>query len=274
VTAPPDHRVSIRELDGEAELRRCVRMQHEVWGENFGEVVPVAILWVATRTGGVVAGAFDETDSMVGLLVGLAGWRAGTPLHWSDMLAVLPSARGSGIGRRLKAFQRSLLLGRGVNDVFWTFDPLESRNAHLNFAKLGVTAGEYLRDCYSDSRSHLHEGLATDRLVAHWRLASPRVRSRMEGEPPAVNAHGLAAIPVVNDGREVREDLTDRQVRIRIPADIQALKARDPEAAGRWREVTRRAFEAYLCRGYEVTKLVRGTPEESSYVLELGTQDS
>jgi predicted GNAT superfamily acetyltransferase len=266
-----DHRYSIRELEGEAELRRCVTLQHEVWGENFGEVVPAAILWVATRTGGIIAGAFAEDDSMVGFVFGLSGWRDGAPLHWSDMLAVLPSARGTGLGRRLKAFQRDTLSARGVNDVFWTFDPLESRNAYLNFARLGVTAREYLRDCYLGSRSHLHLGLGTDRLVAHWQLRSPRVRGRMSGETAPPGPADIAALPSVNDAAGVREDVTEARLCVRIPADIQALKARDPEAAAGWREVTRRAFETYLGRGYVVTELVRETPEVSSYVLELQT---
>jgi predicted GNAT superfamily acetyltransferase len=102
--------------------------------------------------------------------VGFAGWVGGRPIHWSDMLAVLPEARDLGLGRRLKEFQRDTLLERGVRDVYWTFDPLESRNAHLNFGHLGVTCREYVRDCYGQSASHLHAGLATDRFVVHWAL--------------------------------------------------------------------------------------------------------
>jgi predicted GNAT superfamily acetyltransferase len=265
---------SIRALSRHDELIRCVDFQRRIWGADFAEIVPAAILWVATRTGGIVAGAFDAAGSMVGFLFGMAGWVDERPVHWSDMLAVDPVARGRGLGTLLKRYQRDTLLDRGVQDVFWTFEPLESRNAYMNFAHLGITVREYVRDCYGVSESPLHQGLGTDRLIAHWALASERVRNRMEArnrmetrsEPQAGAAPPAA--PVVNDGSAPpRLELDAAHVRIRIPADIQALKQRDPSRAALWRRETRAAFEAYLGRGYEATELIRDTEETSSYLL-------
>jgi predicted GNAT superfamily acetyltransferase len=268
MTPPAADRITIREVGGHRELEMCVRVQYETWGEGFGEAVPPAILWVATRTGGMVAGAFDGHGAMVGFLFGLSGWRDSRPLHWSDMLAVVPAARGRGLGRRLKEFQRDTLLERGIEDVYWTFDPLESRNAHLNFARLGITVREYARDCYCDSASPLHQVIGTDRLVAHWHLSSDRVRKRMEGaeQPPADTA--VARFPLINAGDVVDLGLSAPRLRLRIPADIQQLKSVDAPRARAWRETTRQAFEEYLARGYVVTELVRETAEASSYVLE------
>ena len=72
-----------------------------------------------------------------------AGFVEGRPFHWSHMLAVDRSARDLGLGTRLKLYQRDLLLPLGIDEVRWTFDPLEARNAHLNFNHLGAEVAEY-----------------------------------------------------------------------------------------------------------------------------------
>ena len=90
--------------------------------------------------GGVAAGAWDERGSLIGFVFGITGIEGGRPVHWSDMLAVRPAFRDVGLGWRLKIYQRRVLLERGVRSCYWTFDPLESRNAYLNFSKLGAVA--------------------------------------------------------------------------------------------------------------------------------------
>jgi predicted GNAT superfamily acetyltransferase len=264
VSGPDD--VHVRELDGAEELRRCVALQKRIWGERFAELVPPAILWVAQRTGGIVAGAFDGSGRMFGFVFGMSGFVDGRAVHWSDMLAVEPDARGRGTGTLLKRYQRDTLLRRGIEHVAWTFDPLESRNAWINFAHLGVTAREYVRDCYGQSDSPLHAGFGTDRLIASWALASDRVRQRMDdaAEPQADDA--WAAAPVVN-GDVLQLGLDAPAVRIRIPADVQQLKRADPHAVRVWRDSTRAAFEAYFAGGYEAVELLREGGGVSSYVL-------
>jgi predicted GNAT superfamily acetyltransferase len=258
----------IRDLHEYEEFCTCVAIQQRTWGADFAEIVPAAILWAASRTGGVVAGAFDDGGRMVGFVFGISGFRDGRPVHWSDMLAVLPEARGSGLGRTLKEHQRRTLLANGIEDVYWTFDPLESRNAHINFAHLGIIAQEYVPDCYGASTSPLHSGLATDRLVAYWPLAAARVRERMEGRDGPPSAVEVAALPVINGADwQVRQDLDGPRLRLRVPADIQQLKQNDPAQARQWRATTRQAFQHYIGRGYLVLDLVRESPEWSSYLL-------
>jgi predicted GNAT superfamily acetyltransferase len=257
--------VHVRELVGPDELRRCVALQKRIWGEQFAELVPPAILWVAQRTGGIAAGAFDGSGRMLGFVFGMSGFVDGRPIHWSDMLAVEPDARGRGTGTRLKRYQRDTLLRRGIQHVAWTFDPLESRNAWINFAHLGITAREYVRDCYGQSDSPLHAGLGTDRLIASWALASDRVRDRMEQAASPPPAAVWTAAPVVN-GDALRLDLDAPAVRVRIPADVQQLKREQPDGGRVWRDSTRAAFEAYFARGYEAVELVREAGV-SSYVL-------
>ena len=64
------------------------------------------------------------------------------------MLAVLDEYRHLDLGAKLKHAQRERALAMGVHEMTWTFDPLQSRNAHFNFAKLGVVSETYKVDFY------------------------------------------------------------------------------------------------------------------------------
>lgn len=248
--------MNIRELEGHAQFLRCFELQKLIWGSNFAEAVPPAILMVARRTGGVVAGAFLDDGALAGFVFGITGFVDGAPLHWSDMLGVRPDCRGRGIGLALKRYQRVTLLARGVTRVRWTFDPLEARNAYINLNRLGATAGEYVRDCYGNSDSPLHAGLPTDRLIIDWQLDSPAVRRRMEEREEAYT------------DQAVEEDAGPGDVvEIRIPSDFQQLRARDMDEARRWREKTRREFERWFGEGYVATSLQPDEPGFSRYVL-------
>lgn len=268
----------LRELSGWRELTACVELQRETWGQTFTECVPASTLLVATKTGGIVAGAVDREERLVGFVFGLMGYRDGGPFHWSHMLAVRPRARGRGLGQRLKWYQRDLLLARGVEKAFWTFDPLVARNAHLNLIRLGAEVVDYAEDLYGeDTGSPLHGELGTDRLVVCWHLRSERVRRAKAGDldPGRAEELGMAA-------RLVRQEASDAviaseppgnggPVTIEVPEDLGALLAREPHVAVQWRRRTRRAFRRSLDRGYRVVGFVRGgAGQGGAYLLALG----
>lgn len=271
--------LAIRPLATLEEYRECVRLQEEIWGEGFSERAPVSLLKVSSRLGGVVAGAFDDQDRMAGFVFGMTGLEGGRAVHWSDMLAVRPEYRNRGLGSRLKAFQRKALLERGIDTCYWTFDPLRARNAHLNFAKLGVVVREYQRQMYGDTDSPLHRGIGTDRFVALWLLESDRVRRRIEalesGEGRGPVEGGLPPeTAAALEGDPGGEHLSPGEPRlgheaetltVAVPTRIEPLLEETPELAVAWREATRAAFEAYLPR-WEVVELLRDEPL-SRYLL-------
>jgi len=256
----------IRHLHTQPELRSCVGFQKQIWGENFGEVVPAAILWVAVRTSGIVAGAFDESGAMAGFVFGMTGFNDDGPYHWSDMLAVRADMRGKGLGRALKNFQRNALLERGISTCNWTVDPLQAANAHFNFNVLGATSKEYVPDCYGESDSPLHAGLPTDRLIMNWELDSDRVRTRMVAPDEIVRSSDS---PILNpDGAPPDLERDEMVLRVVIPRDAQRLKKEDPNAASRWQQGVRTAFVEYFGRGYTATGVaVCGDTGESCYLL-------
>lgn len=254
--------VEIRALTRHDELLACVELQRATWGADFSDLVPASILKVSQRVGGVTAGAFGADGRLLGFVFGLTGVENGQIVHWSDMLAVREEARDLGLGRRLKEFQRDAVRAVGGTVIYWTYDPLVARNAHLNFNKLGVRAADYVEDMYGETDSDLHRGLGTDRFIVAWPV------SRQESEALAARSRALGsdvagpgvAGPLVNsdlaDGSAPDLVAIERRspsaVRIAVPRDIHALQSRSLELAGRWRTSTRRAFQWALSRGYAV----------------------
>lgn len=274
VELPED--VRIRQVTGAEEYEGCVAVQRSAWGETFTDLLPASHLQIAHETGGVVVGAFDDGDRLLGFVFGVPALEDGTVYHWSHMLAVRPEARGRGLGTRLKLRQRQLLLDRGVRTARWTFDPLEACNAHINLNRLGCRVESYEVDLYGrHTGSPLHEGLGTDRFVVVWDLTSRRVESAIAREE-APDLQRFRSAPVVGDPDldEADSPPTTRAVRVRvpIPARIQEEKAADPQSGRRWRRRSRRALRWCLEHGYEVVGLRRpaGT-NRAAYCLERGS---
>jgi len=237
-TTPP---ITVRDLESDEDLAATLELEHQTWGPGFPECVPPALLRIGLHLGGVSAGAFLEDGTLAGFVYGLTGLDAdGVPLHWSHMLAVRPELRNHGIGGLLKGYQRRVLTARGVPRMQWTYEPLEARNAHFNLNRLGCRVVAYQRNVYGDGGSSaLHRGIGTDRFVVEVRLDGT-----VSPTPPA-----------------------DATVEVEIPADIQSLKAQDPDIARAWRRKTREAFEHYLALGYTVTAFQREASGRCCYLL-------
>ncbi|HEX8650978.1 MAG TPA: GNAT family N-acetyltransferase [Pyrinomonadaceae bacterium] len=260
--------IDIRSIDLIEEMRGVEELQKEVWGPD--DVVPLTHLVAAKEVGGILMGAYDA-EQLVGFVYGFVGREGGSPVIHSHMLAVKPSYRDHHLGYRLKLAQREAALSTGFTRVTWTFDPLQSRNAHLNFARLGVVADQYKINFYGEeSPSPLHRHVGTDRLWVSWLLASHRVKERLEQrsgaveqrQPLAPNPHSTMTLvrfeaddsPVTTS---LAEGLKPQHILIEIPADIAPLQQDEPELASLWREATRQAFNTALKSGYLVEEFYR-----------------
>ena len=260
---------AIRPLRTHDELLACVEMQRATWGREFSDVVPPTILKITQRLGGVTAGAFADDGSMLGFVFGMTGVEDGRVVHWSDMLAVRPQARDLGVGRALKAWQREAVRAVGARVIYWTYDPLQAKNAHLNLAALGARVVEYVEDMYGTTDSDLHRGIGTDRFVVAWDVGDDAPLPHAYSD-----ADAAAAVPLNPRAPESPRDLASLLgsrpplVRVEIPRDIGAVQRTSLDDAARWRASTRAAFTAALARGYVVRGFVRGGDAgRGSYLL-------
>ena len=247
--------VELRNVSSDEEYQAVVDLERDTWGVGFEDTVPPTILMISQKMGGVLVGAFDEDDRMLGFLYGLSGFRYGRRAHWSHMLAVAREARGLGLGRALKVFQRELLLPLGVETVYWTYDPLVARNANLNLNRLGALPVEYVEDMYGeDTGSVLHSGLGTDRFVVAWAIASSRVDWLINGAPASTPTRAAPPFSV--------DESRPETVWVEVPPNIAAILHSSPETAFDWRRRTRTQFQELLGAGYEVTGFTwRENPE-------------
>ncbi|HWY56391.1 MAG TPA: GNAT family N-acetyltransferase [Terriglobales bacterium] len=187
--------IVIRKCEQLDEMRACVGLQKEVWSFSDADLVPLRMFVVAEKVGGQVIGAFAGSE-MVGFALSIPGFRGGHSYLHSHMLAVRKQYQNSGVGRRLKLFQRDDALARGFELIEWTFDPLEIKNAYLNIEKLGAIARRYSVNQYGISSSPLQGGLPTDRLVAEWWLKSKRIQSLLQsGKRPDFETLTKISVP-------------------------------------------------------------------------------
>ncbi len=237
--------IAIRQLHEHAEFVEAVQLQQIIWGFADVDLLPVRLFIVASKVGGHAFGAYDG-DQMVGFCLAIPGLkpRGQYYLH-SHMLGVLPAYRDYGIGRQLKLAQREEALGRAIDLIEWTFDPLEIKNAFFNIERLGAIVRRFLPNQYGATSSLLNAGLPTDRLVAEWYVRSNRANSIIGHEPfqrPLVEA------------------------RISLPLNIGELRTGQPETVREIQKTIGEQFQQHFAAGLAVIGFER-TSESGNYLI-------
>jgi chorismate synthase len=293
--------ITIRDLRTIDDLNQLRAVEKEVWGMADDDAIALTLAIALKAAGNIFVGAFEKAKSekeksekekhekdrldrekMVGFAFGFLGREHGVTTIHSHMLAVLDAYRHLDLGAKLKQAQRERALAIGIHEMTWTFDPLQSRNAHFNFAKLGVVSETYKVDFYGPETSSMLHRNSTDRLWVRWLLDSRRVRDRIAGKngrSETVDALRLLAPLVRFDGKgkpvraELGEALARERVSIEIPGDILAVEHADMALAREWREATRWAFRESLKAGFfvaEFCRSVRGQQGPGAYLLQRG----
>jgi len=279
--------IAIRDLKSIDDLRQLQAVEKEVWGMADEDALPLTLAIALKAAGNVFVGAFDRNkDELVGFAFGFLGRERGQTTIHSHMLAVLDAYRHLDLGSRLKQAQRERALAAGVREMTWTFDPLQSRNAHFNFSKLGVVSDIYKVDFYGPETSSILHRNGTDRLWVRWMLNSRRVRDRLAGGTKTTSARleALDAMrlltPLVRfepSGKPGRADLAEslarQRVSIEIPGDILEVERTDMGSAREWRDATRWAFREAIKAGFfvaEFCRSIRGQQGPGAYLLQRG----
>jgi predicted GNAT superfamily acetyltransferase len=271
--------IIIRDIELISEMREIESLQQAVWGFDDRDIVPFAMLVATREVGAILVGAFDGA-SLVGFAYSFIGREGEHLVHHSHMLAVMPSHRNLNLGYRLKLAQRDRALAQGIDRMTWTFDPLQSLNAHFNFAKLGVIADIYKVNFYGEATSSfLHQiGTGTDRLWVTWLLNSRRVSERLQTKDLSRAGAVDQITRLVRVGRnsepgksELSEDLRHEHLLIEIPDDINSLQRTNPELGAIWRAATNEAFTEAIASGYLVEDFYRAKRDERSIGMYLLT---
>jgi predicted GNAT superfamily acetyltransferase len=316
-------KISLHILDTPRQIAAVIELQRKVWTGSDLEVIPTHILLATVHNGGLIIGAYDMGDDPADQADGaativhvsgeqtpddpdrLVGFAFSFPAisktatgprlkHHSHMLGVKPGFENLGIGFLLKRAQWQMVRHQDIDRITWTYDPLLSRNAHLNIARLGAVCNTYYPDYYGEMQDDLNIGIASDRFQVDWWLNTKRVARRLSKLPRLKLdlAHFLAAgSRIINpstlqenglptplegiiefDSPIVSESDNKPIVLVEIPSEFTKLKTEDNGLARAWREHTRQLFQRLFGSGYLVTDFIHlpGIFPRSFYVLSHG----
>ncbi|MFD2470152.1 hypothetical protein [Amycolatopsis silviterrae] len=168
--------------------------------------------------------------------------------------SLIAAARASdrGVGFALKQAQRVWALDQGAETMIWTFDPLVSRNAHFNLAKLGAYGTEYTVDFYGQIEDGVNGADETDRFTAMWPLLEPR--------PAQLAGPDLATADVDPRPGPDGEPFLARDASghwCRVPADVVGLRRLDARLGAAWRYAIRDALVPLFAEGFTATGFSR-----------------
>jgi predicted GNAT superfamily acetyltransferase len=263
-----------RRLSTTEEFRAVEEVQNDAWGLGPEPAVPSPLLRAFQDNAGLLLGAFTP-HALVGFTMGFLGREGTSTFHYSHMTAVRREFQNRHLGFELKLFQREEVLNQGLDEIRWTFDPLQSKNAMLNVRRLGGLPDRYYPHYYGTLADSLNEGMETDRLRLVWSLSSPRVKERITTGPPDVALdsrrwkESFALVETVLRPSGARMPVRIRspegsEVNLEIPYDLARVRTAEPGAAKRWRAAVREAFLASFRVGYRVDDFAAIRPEGES----------
>lgn len=266
--------IKIHSVSTLEDCRKIEHLQKQIWQSPEIEIVPDHMLLTFALNQGIVLLA-TENDEPLGFTFGFQGaTKDGHRKHVSHQLGVLPAAQNRNLGYRLKLAQREMAMSQGLDLMTWTFDPLLSRNAHLNFGKLGVINRSYIRNLYGDMRDEINGIAESDRFKVEWWLNHPTVEQKLAHafHPPIVDASQILNISDV-DSRgllippEKILPLSAARHFIQIPIDIDAIKKADFSLVKTWRMHTRMIFEKTIAEKYIFTDFIFLREQQKAYYL-------
>ena len=264
--------VKIRELTRIEDCLRLPDIQVQVWGHSERDLTPAHQYRISARMGGILLGAFIK-DELVGFVYSFPAIFNGKLVQHSHHLAVLPQYQGYGIGKTLKWAQRDWAIKRGYPRITWTFDPLQAKNANLNFHALGGICRTYLPNFYGmGSALNLGPRIPTDRLLMEWPIREKRLERIRLGH--FENSQRLSLVRALErktenpDSRPVnpRLQIDDDCLLAEVPASLKSWREKKRlDLIAAWQEGLRRVLTRYFGRGYSVVDFIFG--ERSFYVL-------
>ncbi|HXU40282.1 MAG TPA: hypothetical protein VN937_28250 [Blastocatellia bacterium] len=240
--------IAIRECTSVEDFQQCIDLERAVWNDADIGIMPIRLYMISKACNAPTFGAFEASGESAGKLVGFVHTMIAIMnkqvVYHSHLAAVLEGWRHKDIGYKMKLAQREHAMNAGVPLIIWTFDPLQSRNAHFNINKLGAIIRRYAVNYYGEGLSTVFDmAVPSDRLFAEWWVSSPHVESALAGKRPQA-----PDVP----------EMQDKLHSVSIPDDIEKVRAQSLEEHQRWRARVREDFQNELDAGL----IVRGFERE------------
>jgi predicted GNAT superfamily acetyltransferase len=228
--------VAIRECSSVEDYQQCIDLERAVWRDDDLGIMPIRLYMISKACNAPTIGAFESSGRLVGFVHTMIALRDKHVVYHSHLAAVREDLRHRDIGYKMKLAQRQHALDAGVPLIIWTFDPLQSRNAHLNINKLGAVIRRYEVNYYSEGLSTVFDSqVPSDRIFAEWWVSSSHVESAVSGRQPRVEVPAESVL---------------------IPSDINSVRGRSVEEHLKWRlrvreEFQRKLTDGLIVRGFE-----------------------
>src|SRR5713226_500636 len=238
--------VVIRECVSVEDFQQCIDLERAVWKDDDIGIMPIRLYMISKACNAPTIGAFESSGRLVGFVHTMIALMDKHVVYHSHLAAVMEDLRHQDIGFRMKLAQRQHAMKAGVPLIIWTFDPLQSRNAHLNINKLGAVIRRYEVNYYSEGLSTVFDSdVPSDRIFAEWWVSSPHVESVLAGNRPRVEAPAESVL---------------------IPEDINSVRAHSVQEHLKWRLRVREDFRGKLAGGLIVRGFERASGT-SRYLL-------
>jgi len=267
-------RIRIRKLDRYSDFEKLVDIQRVVWKHDDADLTPTHQFRISSRMGGILLGAYVG-EELAGFVFSFPSVFQKKLCQHSHLLAVLPAYQGLGLGKKLKWAQRHWALKLGYDRITWTMDPLQARNANLNFHALGAMSKTYLSNFYGTMSSlTLAPGLPTDRLLLEWPIGHRKLKMRRRRKYDEWDEAKLciALEKKPGDGGfpdRLRLSLKEKFILVEVPRQIKAMGTKS-HLVSAWQASLRKVLSHYFKRGYAAIDFLFG--ERCFYVLEKSSK--
>jgi predicted GNAT superfamily acetyltransferase len=249
----------IRQLNSWTELNEYLSVLENIWGlsdlDKESRVTLKALTMQHPKTG-ILLGCFDGSK-MIGIASGFACIE--TDSIYCHMLGIIDDYRNTGACDQLiiEFFKICLLLKK--NRLFWTFEPLSSKLAHIYLNKQGAQGIKYYENYYQAS-DELNKDVPLDRFLAQLELTEEKLQIIQQKKHEKKDfKEALLNIPIASIGNFPDSN----EVLVEIPKDFHLIKNQDINNALLWRSQTSIIFNEYVNkRGYQAVYLITGEVNE------------
>lgn len=261
----------VKRIEKLEHFEKCSELEKLIWGSE--EPNPTSLLIALQHNGGLLLGAFDDDENLVGFCLGFTGRKDDQLYFYSHQTGVLPELQNSDMGYQLKMKQRECAIEMGFNLMKWTFDPLQGLNGNFNLRKLGVICRTYTPSYYGVMKDKLNAGMPTDRFTVEWWLKSKRVVNRQQVKPAYPNLKKILSRGAefaneteifkkgIRKATKSNLNLNSDLILVEIPESIRKVKEISIDLAVEWCENIKPIFLNYFNKEYAASDFISETIE-------------